>query len=254
MGSVETRAFAFVVVKWAAKVNDRLSRRRKQLYIHHWLFWIGCHFNKNSTPLERHPNAQKILKLWTMSVHQYLERRFQDLMKFVERLPRLFLYFGPQRAVEQDDEEGKFRQEPVYKLGGRAVPFLSDSVRLHHLLMRANVTNGQTFGGNSWQINFANISKLSTPQWKTNHSILRLAEYRFIFEKIDWLNSIKMPRHKLEKTLERLKVPILKNKVEIHVVSNLRNSWPFIYTILPDSNFFRNRSKVTSYLSMCYTK
>ena len=36
--------------------------------------------------------------------------------------------------------------------------------------------------------------------------------------------SIKMPRHKLEKTLERLKVPILKNKVEIHVVSNLRNS------------------------------
>ena len=186
MGSVETRAFAFVVVKRAAKVNDRLSRRRKQIYIHHWLFWIGCHFNKNSTPLERHPNAQKILKLWTMSVHQYLERRFQDLMKFVERLPRLFLYFGPQRAVEQDDQEGKFRQEPVYKLGGRAVLFLSDSVRLHHLLMRANVTNGQTFGGNSWQINFAHISKLSTPQWKTNHSILRLAEYRFIFEKIDY--------------------------------------------------------------------
>ena len=126
MGSVETRAFAFVVVKWAAEVNDRLSRRRKQLYIHHWLFWIGSHFDKNSTPLERHPNAQKILKLWTMSVHQYLERRFQDLMKFVERLPRLFLYFGPQRAVEQDDQEGKFRQEPVYKLGGRAVLFLSD--------------------------------------------------------------------------------------------------------------------------------
>ena len=121
-----------------------------------------------------------------MSVHQYLERRFQDLMKFVERLPRLFLYFGPQRAVEQDDQEGKFRQESVYKLGGRAVLFLSDSVRLHHLLMRANVTNGQTFGGNSWQINFAHISKLSTPQWKTNHSILRLAEYRFIFEKIDY--------------------------------------------------------------------
>ena len=51
---------------------------------------------------------------------------------------RLFLYFGPQyvvkiteqRAVEHVDQEGKFQQEPVNKLGGRAVLFLSDSGRL----------------------------------------------------------------------------------------------------------------------------
>ena len=252
MGSVETRAFAFVVVKWAAKVNDRLSRRRKQLYIHHWLFWIGCHFNKNSTPLERHPNAQKILKLWTMSVHQYLERRFQDLMKFVERLPRLFLYFGPQRAVEQDDEEGKFRQEPVW-WSSRTI-----SIRLSQITPPPHESKCYQWSNIWWQ-QLANQfrqylkAKYSSMENKSQHTSFGWISIYFRENRL-WLNSIKMPRHKLEKTLERLKVPILKNKVEIHVVSNLRNSWPFIYTILPDSNFFRNRLKVTSYLSMCYTK
>lgn len=75
----------------------------------------------------------------------------------VSKTLRLILYFGPQyivkiteqRAVEHVDQEGKFQQEPVNKLGGRAVLFLSDSVRLLHLLLRANATNDQTFGGNS---------------------------------------------------------------------------------------------------------
>jgi len=42
--------------------------------------------------------------------------------------------------------------------------------------LRANVTNGQTFGGNRSKINSAHILLLG---------IVRLAEYRFIFKKID---------------------------------------------------------------------
>ena len=51
--------------------------------------------------------------------------------------------------------------------------------------VRANVTIGQTFGGNSSKINSAHIIKLGRPQCETNHCIVCLAKYRFIFEKID---------------------------------------------------------------------
>ena len=51
-----------------------------------------------------------------MPVRLYLKRRFQDLMMFFEGLLRLILYFGPQRAVEHDYEEGKFQQEPIISL------------------------------------------------------------------------------------------------------------------------------------------
>ena len=54
--------------------------------------------------------------------------------------------------------------------------------------LRANVPKTQTFlkyGGNSQKINSAHILRLGMPWCETNHDILRLAEYRFIYEKID---------------------------------------------------------------------
>ena len=51
-----------------------------------------------------------------MPVRLYLKRRFQDLMMFFEGLLKLILYFGPQRAVEHDYEEGKFQREPIISL------------------------------------------------------------------------------------------------------------------------------------------
>jgi len=56
--------------------------------------------------------------------------------------------------------------------------------------LRANVTNGQTFGGNSSKIISAHILMLGRPLCETNHCIVRLAEYRFIFKKID-INGIR---------------------------------------------------------------
>ena len=41
------------------------------------------------------------------------------------------------------------------------------------------------YGGNSQKINSAHIHRLGRPWCETNHDILRLAEYRFIYEKID---------------------------------------------------------------------
>ena len=37
-------------------------------------------------------------------------------MMFFEGFLRLILYFGPQRAVEHDDQEDKFQQEAVTNL------------------------------------------------------------------------------------------------------------------------------------------
>ena len=54
--------------------------------------------------------------------------------------------------------------------------------------LRAAVPKNQTFskyGGNSQKINSAQILKLGRPWCETNHDILGLAEYRFIYEKID---------------------------------------------------------------------
>ena len=55
-------------------------------------------------------------------------------------------------------------------------------------LLRTYVPKNQTFlkhGGNSQKINSTHILRLGTPWCETNHDILRLAEYRFIHEKID---------------------------------------------------------------------
>ena len=54
--------------------------------------------------------------------------------------------------------------------------------------LRVNVPKNQTFlkyGGNSQKINSAHTHRLGRPWCETNHDILRLAEYRFIYEKID---------------------------------------------------------------------
>ena len=59
-----------------------------------------------------------------MPVVRCIRRRFQDLMMFVEGLLRLILFFeqqnevriAEQRAVEHDDQEGKFQQEAVTNL------------------------------------------------------------------------------------------------------------------------------------------
>ena len=51
-----------------------------------------------------------------MPVRRYLKKRLEDLMMFFEGFLRLILYFGPQRAVEHDDQEGKFQQEAVTNL------------------------------------------------------------------------------------------------------------------------------------------
>ena len=50
--------------------------------------------------------------------------------------------------------------------------------------LRANVPNGETYRGNCQKINSAHILRLGRPWCETNHDILRLAEYRFIYEKI----------------------------------------------------------------------
>ena len=52
-------------------------------------------------------------------------------------------------------------------------------------LLRTNVTNSQTFGGNSSNIDFVHILQLDKPLYETNHCILRLVENRFLSEKID---------------------------------------------------------------------
>ena len=107
--------------------------------------------------------------------------------------------------------------------------------------LRANVTNDQTFGGNSWKINFVHISKFSKSQWEINHRPLRLAEYRFIFEKIDnnWIPLLKLKISgesrsvvsQTEKTWIDKKYQTLKTSIKIYFVSNLSNLWRFIYTI-----------------------
>ena len=54
--------------------------------------------------------------------------------------------------------------------------------------LRADVPKSQTFSkyrGNSQKINSAHILKLGRPWCETNHDIPHLAEYRFIYEKID---------------------------------------------------------------------
>ena len=50
------------------------------------------------------------------------------------------------------------------------------------------MSKNQTFskyGGNSQKIKSAHIVRLGRPQCEANRDILRLAEYRFIYEKID---------------------------------------------------------------------
>ena len=71
--------------------------------------------------------------------------------------------------------------------------------------LRANVPNGETYRGNSQKINSAHIHRLDRPWCETNHDILRLAEYRFIYEKIDnnrILSKCRFPCSKFKKNLE----------------------------------------------------
>ena len=50
---------------------------------------------------------------------------------------------------------------------------------------KSNIFTFLKYGGNSQKINSAHIHRLDRPWCETNHDILRLAEYRFIYEKID---------------------------------------------------------------------
>ena len=69
------------------------------------------------------------------------------------------------------------------------IPCRSSSlVNLRPRNLRANVPKNQTFSkysGNTQKINFAHILRFGRSLFETNHDILRLAEYRFINEKID---------------------------------------------------------------------
>lgn len=69
-------------------------------------------------------------------------------------------------------------------------PEYSSSLKTENrrLMLRGNVVKNRTFskcGDNSRKIDSAHILKLGRPYGETKHSILRLAEYRFLFEKID---------------------------------------------------------------------
>ena len=71
--------------------------------------------------------------------------------------------------------------------------------------LRANVPNGETYRGNSQKINSAHILRLGMPWCETNHDILRLVEYRFIYEKIDnnrILSKCRFSCSKFKKNLE----------------------------------------------------
>ena len=48
------------------------------------------------------------------------------------------------------------------------------------------------YGGNSQKINSAHILRLGRPWCETNHDILRLAEYRFIYEKIESITEFRL--------------------------------------------------------------
>ena len=64
------------------------------------------------------------------------------------------------------------------------------------------------YGGNSQKINSAHILRLGRPWCETNRDILRLAEYRFIYEKIDnnrILSKRRFWRSKFKKNLEALR-------------------------------------------------
>ena len=66
-----------------------------------------------------------------------------------------------------------------------------DIIFVHHRLivdffpLRANVPNGETYRGNNQKLNSAHILRLGRPWCETNHDLLRFAEYRFIYEKIN---------------------------------------------------------------------
>ena len=66
-----------------------------------------------------------------------------------------------------------------------------DIIFVHHRLivdffpLRANVPNAETYRGNNQKLNSAHILRLGRPWCETNHDLLRLAEYRFIYEKIN---------------------------------------------------------------------
>ena len=68
---------------------------------------------------------------------------------------------------------------------------IPDIIFVHHRLifdffpLRVNVPNGETYRGNNQKLNSAHILRLGRPWCETNHDLLRLAEYRFIYEKIN---------------------------------------------------------------------
>ena len=74
--------------------------------------------------------------------------------------------------------------------------------------LNANVPNGETYRGNNQKINSSHILRLGRPLCETNHDIIPLAEYRFIYEKID-NNRIASKCHfwcsKFKKSLEALR-------------------------------------------------
>ena len=90
-------------------------------------------------------------------------------------------------------------------------------VHRHGDILRANVPKNQRFSkyrGNSQKLNSAHILRLGWPYCETNHEILRLAQYRFIYKKIDnnripskcrfWSSKFKT---KLEASRHKMKQP-----------------------------------------------
>ena len=85
--------------------------------------------------------------------------------------------------TKESDIVHTFLRKPL----GLIVQSFSTHLSRSLLFRRANVPKNKAFSkynGNSEKIS-AHILKLDRPYSETNHDILRLAEYRFIFEEID---------------------------------------------------------------------
>lgn len=76
---------------------------------------------------------------------------------------------------------------------------------------RTDVSNGQMFGANSPNNPFHHVLNLQSSKCATNHNIPRLAEYRYILEKIDCSHGWNLSRGVWTKT-KLLKCSVLHKK------------------------------------------
>ena len=75
-----------------------------------------------------------------------------------------------------------FVAQLIFKFGDHAL--IADNRGGGFFSLRANVPNDETYRGNNQKLNSAHILRLGRPWCETNHDLLRLAEYGFIYGKI----------------------------------------------------------------------